>query len=111
MSEDLKESKVKQVPYSQTPLTACPKGGRHRGLILDPCEKCKAQLLFRDFEIQESKTQYSGTIKCIDCGDMRTGVKPQDMWQVKRCKPCQAKKSGKSFKQFIKKVRKSNGKR
>lgn len=122
-SEKLVEASVKEVPYSQTPLTKCPKGGLHRGPILDPCEKCGNLLVYADFEkpIRNILVHTGGkvvvvsgvkthSIKCIDCGAVRDGIKPQDIWQVKRCKPCQAAKSKKSFKKFMKKVGKSNGK-
>ena len=33
---------------------------------------------------------YSVPVPCIECGDIRW-VKPSDVWQVKRCKPCQKK--------------------
>ena len=52
------------------------------------------------------------TIKCIDCGVSRE-VKPQDVFQVKRCKPCQLKfkkNRGKaSFDKFLASKGKSKG--
>lgn len=104
MSEVLKESKVKEAPYSHTPITKCPRGGLHKGSILDKCPKCKKLLVFADFELQVSAGLLH-IIKCIDCGASRE-VKPQDVWQVKRCKPCQAKKTKKSFTKFMRKVQK-----
>lgn len=106
--EILAASRDREVPYSMTPLTACPKGGRHAGNILDRCSRCGSVLTYADFEKKPLATVSNGklhVIKCVDCGASRE-VKPQDVWQVKRCRPCQAKKSGKSFKKFLAKVKK-----
>lgn len=91
--------------YSNLPQTKCPKGGVHKGLILEKCEKKCGTFLGQDhFLIPQHKRSKILTIKCIECGDLRE-VKPQDAWQVKRCKSCQAKKGKKAFDKFMKKVK------
>jgi len=109
--------------------TKCSKGGYHRGKMLERCHKCGKLLTYEDFKspyttssttsitpgitkVQDSnkwvevKRRPVGDkveIICIDCGKPRL-IKPQDVWQVKRCKNCQSKKNKRKFKKFIQKV-------
>lgn len=46
----------------------------------------------------------TATMKCIDCGNERT-IKPQDMFQVKRCPDCQRKFRNKQRAQYRKNKR------
>lgn len=110
--EELVASKVKEPAYSINPQTKCPKGGRHIGLILEKCTRCRAFLTPADFvragQQPSVKNGKLHIIKCCECGASRE-VKPQDLFQVKRCKPCQAKRSGRTFKKFLSKVKRKRG--
>lgn len=110
--EELKESpKGPPRRYSPIPQTPCSRGGNHVGIILEKCLRCGEFLGEDHFLLPQSALPGKKiTIKCIECGALRE-VKPQDAWQVKRCKPCQANKSKKSFAKFMKKVGKHDNKR
>ncbi len=108
-------------PYSAYPQTPCTKGGKHRGRILDRCEKCGTLLTYMDFCLEllvvfkkavgprqhlappSGQTIHKAVeIKCQEpgCGATRL-VKPQDVWQVKRCVPCQKAHQMNRFKERL----------